>query len=541
MIVKSVLIKQFRDIKNQSFYVGKNLTAIVGKNKSMKSTVLGVVSQTFSLTDINNPLYGKKTIDGYNLISQFSEKFKFDSKYENDRAGKHEWTLTLEDDIDNVNNPFSVISIIRDKKKPNDPPRFWKAGTKGKGSGYLQIPVYFLSLSRLYPIGESNLTYQTVATDVLSDPELKQDFDKAYASILSDPHFGKTETSIHQSKSGKLSFLGVTTDKYSYLANSAGESNIAKIIIAALSFKKIKRDTISGYVGAILCIDELDATLHPSAQIKLIDFLNKISKENNIQILFTTHSQNIIERLKQFILRNNTTNNMNHIVLFTQRTGEIVTIDTIKNIADFRKMEANLLTKPYIPKKIDVYLEDPVASKLLTKILGTKISTRLNKCPSSLGFAEYIELHTKKIPCFLNSIIVLDGDVATKGTSTQKAHIKKHKDSFILLPGKEALEIELYNTIAEMTPEEASSCLSQKQEVIMADFTSCPTGHSEKKDFCKRFYRETDVKIINELLSLWINKNKTKVHEFKNAFITMFDTLAVKTNTEPIETNSGQN
>ena len=69
-----------------------------------------------------------------------------------------------------------------------------------------------------------------------------------------------------------------------------------QIMYLLLSFIKLKTeyDNIGEpWPGGILLIDELDATLHPAAQIRLIDLIYKVCKQFNFQAVFTTHSLQI--------------------------------------------------------------------------------------------------------------------------------------------------------------------------------------------------------------------------------------------------------
>ena len=77
---------------------------------------------------------------------------------------------------------------------------------------------------------------------------------------------------------------GIETETYSYLANSSGQDNLGQILLAIFSFKNLKA-TLKSYSGGILLIDEIDATLHPAAQFKLLDFMKKMSKELDLQIV----------------------------------------------------------------------------------------------------------------------------------------------------------------------------------------------------------------------------------------------------------------
>ena len=117
MIIKSVHIDNFRALNNVDFELGSKLTAIVGHNGTMKTTVLGILGQTFSISS-GHPMFGESSIDGYKYRSQFAEKFKLSEK---DIPGTHKWRLNLYPGI-YKKDYFEAHSIYRDK---NDPiPRF---------------------------------------------------------------------------------------------------------------------------------------------------------------------------------------------------------------------------------------------------------------------------------------------------------------------------------------------------------------------------------------------------------------------------------
>ena len=79
MIIKNVKIEKFRAFESASFSLGKCITAISGRNATQKTTLLGMIGQPFTISK-DNPMYGCKTIDGYNFRSQFKEKFKISPK-----------------------------------------------------------------------------------------------------------------------------------------------------------------------------------------------------------------------------------------------------------------------------------------------------------------------------------------------------------------------------------------------------------------------------------------------------------------------------
>lgn len=49
MKITHIHIERFRGFQNEDFEVGSQLTAIAGQNGTQKSTLLGIVTQTFTL------------------------------------------------------------------------------------------------------------------------------------------------------------------------------------------------------------------------------------------------------------------------------------------------------------------------------------------------------------------------------------------------------------------------------------------------------------------------------------------------------------
>lgn len=57
MLIKKVHIEKFRGFHDQEFEVGSMLTAIAGQNGTQKSTLLGMITQTFILG--KDPLFAE--------------------------------------------------------------------------------------------------------------------------------------------------------------------------------------------------------------------------------------------------------------------------------------------------------------------------------------------------------------------------------------------------------------------------------------------------------------------------------------------------
>lgn len=294
MIVKSIEIEKFRAFEHVSFDLGKRITVISGRNATQKTTVLGIIGQPFTISSKTHPMYGCKTIDGYNFRSQFREKFKISPQY--DVIGEHKWKLYLHKGI-YEQDYFSIESIARRQRGYEPTLRFWNAESRAKGAGYIQLPAYFLSLSRLFPIGETGKT-QAMAFDLTQD-ELKYCIAN-YRTILSIQSMGDNpEIGLEKGTSSKI-FAGVSDSVHDIFTNSSGEGNVIKIILAVLSFKRLKEQYGRKYKGGILLIDELDATLYGFSQGKLVEYLWKAAGDYRIQIIFTTHSPLILKCVNKY-------------------------------------------------------------------------------------------------------------------------------------------------------------------------------------------------------------------------------------------------
>ena len=524
MIIDKVHITKFRAIEEQEFTMGKWLTGIFGRNKTQKSTLLGIISQGFTIPD-DHVFAKEKTLDGYNFKSQMSEKFKFDVKYE--EIGSHQWTLYLNKSVTDHIPEYPIKSYSRYNDK--NPIRFWYAKDKNSKTNYVERPVYYLSLRRLNPIGESNL-HKKSPTIQLQDNGLIKEFTTTYATILTD-----SSAIPVIAKSGKDIFEGVNAKEYSYLTNSAGQGNVAKIIIAVLSFQNLKTKYPNEYKGGILLIDELDVTLHPWAQRKMLEFLAKKAKELDLQIVFTSHSKVMLDELKKLSLPD--VSGKNHKVLFLERETSGIKIKDITTMRGYKEVEADLELMDYKPEKIKVYCEDTTATMLASKILPVDIRKRVSFQTISIGLPQYITLYQKKFYDLKHGIIVMDGDWETVLSASQK-HIVKKAGTIVPLPKEECFEVAVYKLIKDMDTEKFHKRFGIKKDVIVknflsATFDSYPQGSNEQKQFAKRFFKQTKIQL--KLFTLWKELHSDECKNFIKDFKKACNVLAKKLEIDPIE------
>lgn len=538
MIIKSIEIERFRAFENVSFALGKRLTAISGRNATQKTTVLGMIGQPFTISK-NHIMYGCKTIDGYNFRSQFGEKFKISPTY--DVIGSHKWILNLYPNIYSEQS-YTVESTARREKGKAPTLRFWNAKSRKKGAGYIQLPVYYLSLSRLYPIGESGKT-QPIQIE-LTDEEKGYCLDK-YRTILSIQDNGSSSVGLEKGASS-ITFSGVTDQTHDIFTNSAGEGNITRIILAILSFKRLKENYGNEYKGGILLIDEIDSTLYGFSQMKLVEYLNDAAKEFKIQIIFTTHSPIVLKsvnKLQREELREKGINlppyayNSSIVYLEPKYASDGKRTIMPKNISssqDFNQMINDInLTVPTQGGKVSVYCEDLQAvtfvKYLLTKKLSINLDLYMEFVDINLGWTNYIQLIYKKVPEFRKNMIILDGDVPQKSEYKNKKKIVEEAKNVIFLP----LVIERDFFIFLKNHSNFNDFLSSYCSVAAFNYDICfnnwPLESSKytTNDYKQWFLSLTDTLGDNKsIYDFWLDKNPEMVNGFTNEFIETFNQLA---------------
>ncbi len=539
MIIKSIEIQKFRSFENVSFDLGRRITAISGRNATQKTTVLGMIGQPFTISK-GHAMYGCKTIDGYNFRSQFKDKFKISPNH--DIIGEHKWKLILHNHI--YEQPYySVESIARRQTGHTTTLRFWNAESRARGAGYIQLPVYFLSLSRLFPIGEGGKTQSVQAT--LTPEELEYCITN-YRTILSIQSINGTPTVGLEKGASSKTFAGVSDDVHDIFTNSAGEGNIVRIILALLSFKRLKEQYPRDYKGGILLIDELDATLYGFSQSKLVEYLWKAAGDYKIQIVFTTHSPIVLKSVNRLQREERKNKGINlptyaydsSIVYlephYDQEGNRTIMPRNIFTSDDLNRILNDInLTMPIGENKIRVYCEDARACAFLQYILSNGLGVNLELFMTfvdvNLGWPNYIQLAQKEIPEFRKNIIVLDGDVPAKPEYRSKAQFVNEARNFLFLP---------------LVIEKDMFVLLKNHATFLRFQTFSPRANAFTYDICfnnwaleaenyltedfKNWYAQTERALGNQniLFDFWCNEHPTETSEFIERFSTLFNQLA---------------
>ena len=439
-----IKIKKFRLAEDLELQIGKKLTAICGQNGTMKSTLLGIIAQPFGVgrgrkENDKKEKYSEYLIVNKRFYANLDEIFKFSEDY--DLPGNHQYEIYFDKNHKIVKdkiiyeNPLQVNSQKRPKnEKSKKHIRMITGKARDKGKGNIPIPVIYLGLSRLYPIGEAeNLKEDSLQ---LSKEEINF-LKKNYSEILLSFDEEEYKDNIKLVKKDKISTAGISTKTYDWKTISAGQDNIGKIILSVLEFKRLKDKYQEEYYGGILLIDELEATLYPGAQKKLIEFLNRVSKKYELKIIFTTHSLEIIgEFLKNKAYKYDSKLNFldKSKGKLTSKT-EIEFIDVKKNIL----VQMNSEEKQEEMIKIDIFFEDNEGEYLFKKIVPKVVRSYCNLNSLEIG-AKNIALISNKVKQLKDGIVVYDADYKQEEKEFKK-NIINHKNS-LFFPGTKSLEIE---------------------------------------------------------------------------------------------------
>lgn len=413
--LRNIEIERFRGLKNVNIEFGERLTLICGKNGTSKSTILGVVAQAFSFRkDYTHPqhadLSGYTTLTGERFESVFSEHFRLSEQY--DKPGSMAIRIKVYHGAENAELNLSLgLYGYHDRSKARPIVRGNSKINGASSSRNVTHPVIYLSLKRLMPIAlrekynEHNINY-------LKD-------NKASFRALNNRLLSKSQGSHVTATTGTINSVVVHGADYDKDSVSAGEDNVGQILQAIFSFRKLK-DEYSDYRGGILLIDEADAGLFPAAQTEFIDILQKEAKDLNLQIIVTSHSPTMIERVYQ--LSQKDVDNYKTIYL-TDTFGDI----SVKENASWPEIYADLhvdtirTTDELQLPKVNVYFEDGEGHDFFCSLITEQKSRRpLNLIKDvTLGCENYKQLIKKKIAEFSRkSIVVFDADVT--GTESVK-------------------------------------------------------------------------------------------------------------------------
>ena len=524
--LKKLHIEKFRALNDVDVEFGDSITVVCGKNGTSKSSILGIAAQIFNFEKdyFNNEDLPYSEIAGGNFKSQYSDHFRISERF--DPPGSMKVSIDLYDGYTEKN---ATATLQLDKRGTLPRPVVRKnstAPTSNEASRNFTHPVIFLSLKRLFPIAARK--YSVGDYEYLNNH--KGDFIGLTNELLNRQSSQATGTS------GSISSAVAHGDYYDQESVSAGEDNAGQIILALMSFRKLKEE-YAGYKGGLLLIDEADAGLFPTAQINLLKILDRECKDLNLQVVMTSHSPTLIEyaygQSQQYRRKYKT-------VYMTNTYGGVQVMPDwswSEISADINTTTVSAGVDERLPK-INVYFEDKEAADFYAALMNRQpVKKFMTPLPDiTPGCTNYLHLIDKGVSEFSErSIICLDSDAV-------QHVVKKALKTVVLLPGSlppdQLIFEHLYNLPAndnfwrnelQFTRDVFTNVAAEVirefaitgEQVDVKASLAAYTGGKKPREVFKRFYKDAEFQKILASITRgpnpwkhWIEKNPDVTNDF---------------------------
>lgn len=471
-------------MQNVNIEFSENLTVISGLNGTGKSSVLGLIGQVFDYKGVG------RTINNRIFATKYSEIFKFCPKY--DQSSEYEYTAEVLDGEEIIERKVKSRYVIKEKRFRMD------IGEREKLKGALNLPVIYLGLKRFFPLAQELEGSISIKKHDLSSSEVNFYEDQARSIfVMLDGNVKSQDI-----KTPNKEFLAMHTKNYSNLGNSAGQDNIGQVITAVLSFRRLSNKV--DYSGGILLIDELEATLFPGAQLNFLSRLFSYAKSFKLQIIFTTHSLEVIKFLQEHTSWNTKIN------FLEIRDGKVQN----KIDPSFEYIKSRILIEAKENNQINkkpLICEDELAKIWANYLLnGHENKKWCEGQGKNLSDGVIKVMAESRMRCFKDFIFVLDGD------GRSNSNFKKCKN-VVFLPGEkrpETIFYEFLKSLAEGDDFWGGESHFYK-DTCFNGFTNATTKSQHKAWFGAK--RENFGRGCAGLFKRWKLNNVQLVEEFNSA------------------------
>lgn len=457
-------IEYFRAFKTVSFVLGKKITVISGQNGVGKSNLLSLIASGSGLN--------KKSELGSNFQPEFYDFFNID---ENEDFENYKLYLSYIDENNNI--ALSKRLSFKDDTKTGRGiriiPRTTNINTNGYtlkqaeekaktkynvgGAARVRIPTIYLSLSRLYPLGERKDSVKITEikkTNLFYQKKANERYKLWYNTVIPNSIADEAVLSKIKKNACSRASLHMDINNTPALSQSIGQDNLGNIISALVDIYILSLE--NDYNGALLCIDEIDVSLHPDTQIRLLNLFYQLSEELQIQFVLSTHSLTILKEM----LKREKKNDFDFKVVYLKSPS----LPSVTEKKSYELLKADMFANlSYQCPKVKIYFEDKIGNELFGILLNSfrkiyykvenneknivlqnssnikdydKINDRILSLKSLLKLNDNVKQLTTELGCeelfkiadadayFKRVIFILDGDARYKDPS-QKPKIKE--------------------------------------------------------------------------------------------------------------------
>ena len=354
---------KYKKIEDTEFHFTNGFNIISGTNGTCKTSLLQIISNSHQAVKNNGEkIKEKKVLDAIKRTNNISNA-KIESLTRGDKA-RSDPAPDIRGTLFTVNYDRSYSLDFRRHNSDINERYSLKPTYKTPGDKLPSMPVIYLGITRLHPYGEfcNDQSVGSISGDL--PIEYMNEIAKFYAL-----HTG-ISISVEHAKPQKMGDIKIrsdfTTKNPGIDSNtiSAGEDNLYIILHALMSLRYYYENIDSDKeVESLLLIDELDATLHPSLQIKLIDLFNEYSEKYKIQIIVTTHSLSSIE----YALEKKC-----NVIYLIDQTSVVYKMQDVNMIQIKMYLHNKTRSEMFQNKQIPVFLEDKEARLFFHHLLKSR-------------------------------------------------------------------------------------------------------------------------------------------------------------------------
>lgn len=403
----------FRKLGDLRIEFADRLTLIAGHNGIGKSTIQGLVANTFGIPKSE-------------MKSYFGEPFSANIE--------RIVYLALEEVAPAQENPAAAPTVVADvcgvevrkrcsmtqrtawKRARVVPRTIDKAENDPVGQdAKIPLPTIFLGVKRLASIGEAD--EKEVASGKI---DMDDEDRKLIAGFVSSVIIGSkvtTDVTNQVIKGSRKRTAQPGYETHDALAISMGQDSLGSIATALASFNRLQREQGENYCGGLLVIDELDVGFHPHAIDRLVAALKTHAKRLDLQIIATTHSPRLIEAVHPDGSGNHKAPDKVVYLLDTQKP-RLAEDQSLQAILDDMALRQEL-DAPKVNKKpvLGVYFEDEEGAQFFDALLpkakraaiAKRLGVRIQLIPLGVGGSNLAALPDKD-PLFRDRVLVVDAD-----------------------------------------------------------------------------------------------------------------------------------
>lgn len=464
--IRSILgirIKCFRSLRDQSLILGEHVTVLSGRNGTMKTSLMGLLAHPFSSE--------AKDAFGTELKTPLGQVFRLSPKFD---AEDYSYEMRLR--TGNGELLAEPVSFYYVKENTNRH-RIVVSGAE-KGDGNFAYNTSFLNLKRLFPIVDTKAAPTADGATCLSNSEAA-DLKDFYENIFPSSDY-EAFVPVHQKKVKSTFALSGATARYDWHSISSGEDNLGAIFNRLVGFQRAF--TAGQKTGnGILCIDEFESSLHPVAQLRLLEYLYRWSAKYKVQVVISTHSLHLIQDLYLRHADNLAAGRIviNFVSKSSARDGNFPILQNPDYELAYKELTLSNPAKVAAARKVRVFCEDEHAihfAKRLVKsqeiLAAVEFHSSLDPNGGKVGTSwPALRQLCVEYPLLLEgSLALFDADVEASGLAKIK-----NDDLFLVLPDPDSLAIErriVVFIIGLNNGDAFFTKFGREREAILLDFKS---------------------------------------------------------------------